>query len=420
MKKFFISMALFLLAGTAGAQNYFPMEVDNRYLYWNEYTSDGNDHNSYSLRWNGIISDTIFEGERFFIFHFFPGDPYFTGTYRNMPLRYDSTDQKIYVLLIDSVMTYMDFNLNDGDTLVQYYPYWDGNIRVVRERIIEPFGDTVMMKGVARNEYVYEDQWLYGDKYGLLWFQKVPVSGLHTYRLIETVQEGDSMIYYTNGYLPQLDITMPDTMASYQYYLEFICDHYYSVKSYSTTWWSISGMTYIDRVEFHSCYVNGNDTITNEVLLANEVSEIDYDIVLNFDQQLISNGYQYYYRFIAYDRALVPQSTAYPQEGYNTIVFALTDISDSETVPEEFGLTQNYPNPFNPSTSISYSLPERSGVRLSVLNTLGEEIAVLVNQVKLAGSYVEKFNAGGLPSGVYFYRLQAGDFVATKKMLLLK
>jgi hypothetical protein len=88
--------------------------------------------------------------------------------------------------------------------------------------------------------------------------------------------------------------------------------------------------------------------------------------------------------------------------------------------PYEFSLSQNYPNPFNPSTTIRYGLPHRSGVRLTVFNTLGQQVALLQNEELDPGFYQVQFNASGLSSGVYFYRLRAGDFVETKRLLLLR
>jgi len=82
-------------------------------------------------------------------------------------------------------------------------------------------------------------------------------------------------------------------------------------------------------------------------------------------------------------------------------------------------LLQDYPNPFNPSTTIKFELPKTSYVRLSVFDILGREVSVLVNERKNAGSYEVKFNGSNFASGVYFYRLQAGSFVQTKKRLLL-
>jgi hypothetical protein len=99
----------------------------------------------------------------------------------------------------------------------------------------------------------------------------------------------------------------------------------------------------------------------------------------------------------------------------------LTGVHDhGSLIPGEYILYQNYPNPFNPSTTIKYSIPELSRVTLKVFNVLGEEVTTLVNEEKIAGNYSIEFNASNLPSGVYFYRLQAGSFTETKKMLILK
>lgn len=96
-------------------------------------------------------------------------------------------------------------------------------------------------------------------------------------------------------------------------------------------------------------------------------------------------------------------------------------VSDHHGVTSEtFELFQNYPNPFNPNTIIKYSLPEDGFVNLAVFNMLGEEIITLVSEEQNIGSYEVEFNATSLPSGIYFYRLQAGSFVETKKMVILK
>jgi hypothetical protein len=92
----------------------------------------------------------------------------------------------------------------------------------------------------------------------------------------------------------------------------------------------------------------------------------------------------------------------------------------SSAGPETFRLEQNYPNPFNPSTTIRYGLAERTHVTLSVFNTLGQVVATLANGEQLAGPHEVKFDGAGLSSGVYFYRLQAGGSVQTKRLVLLR
>jgi hypothetical protein len=95
-------------------------------------------------------------------------------------------------------------------------------------------------------------------------------------------------------------------------------------------------------------------------------------------------------------------------------------ISIEIKVINEYILNQNYPNPFNPSTVITYSIPEASTVTLAVYNVLGKLITTLVNEKQEAGSYSVNFNAAELSNGIYFYRMQTGNFVRTNKMLLLK
>ncbi|MBT8390902.1 MAG: T9SS type A sorting domain-containing protein, partial [Ignavibacteria bacterium] len=96
------------------------------------------------------------------------------------------------------------------------------------------------------------------------------------------------------------------------------------------------------------------------------------------------------------------------------------DVKDTEDNVFTFELNQNYPNPFNPVTMIRYSIPEENFVRLEIINALGETIYQLENSVKSSGTYESVWNAEDIPSGIYFYRLQTGDFVETKKMVLMK
>lgn len=97
-----------------------------------------------------------------------------------------------------------------------------------------------------------------------------------------------------------------------------------------------------------------------------------------------------------------------------------TDIEDETQLPVEFDLSQNHPNPFNPSTVVKYSLPVDGFVNISVYNNLGEKVTVLVDGEVSAGKHSVSFDAANLPSGVYFCRMEAGNFITSRKMLLLK
>ncbi|MBK7500732.1 MAG: T9SS type A sorting domain-containing protein [Ignavibacteriales bacterium] len=111
----------------------------------------------------------------------------------------------------------------------------------------------------------------------------------------------------------------------------------------------------------------------------------------------------------------------------NSVIFGdttriITSVFDDETGDylEEFNISQNYPNPFNPSTKITYNIPQRSNVSLRIYDVLGKEIATLVNEQKEAGTYNIQFDASKLSSGVYIYSIQAGDFLESRKMILMK
>jgi len=147
---------------------------------------------------------------------------------------------------------------------------------------------------------------------------------------------------------------------------------------------------------------------TNLIILeANTTAYIDNDI---------AEGIEYYYRVKAIGN---DNESIYSNE--SSAMCTLTGIDDwTDGIPTEFTLYQNYPNPFNPSTTITYGLPEASNVRLVVYNILGQEVALLVNQILSAGYHEITFNVEGLNSGIYIYKITAGSFTEVRKMILLK
>ena len=110
--------------------------------------------------------------------------------------------------------------------------------------------------------------------------------------------------------------------------------------------------------------------------------------------------------------AIVDTSTVDPVVG----------INESPLIPTKYCLEQNYPNPFNPSTVITYQISELSKVQLKIYDILGRSVTTLVDKLEQAGEYKIQFAASnyGLSSGIYFYRLTAGNYISTKKMLLMK
>jgi len=132
------------------------------------------------------------------------------------------------------------------------------------------------------------------------------------------------------------------------------------------------------------------------------------------------------------DRLDAPLYTGYQMMHPDMPMFAMRAAKAAESrpladnaagasdLPKAFGIEQNYPNPFNPSTTIRFALPRASHVRLNVFNVAGERVATLIDSEAPAGYHTVKLDARGLASGVYFYKIEAGNFTETKKMVLLR
>ncbi len=101
-------------------------------------------------------------------------------------------------------------------------------------------------------------------------------------------------------------------------------------------------------------------------------------------------------------------------------ISSITSIEEKNTTPVGYILHQNYPNPFNPETKISFSLPKSTFVTLEIYNSLGQKVATLINNEMNSGSHKITFNASDLSSGIYYYKMQAGQFQSARKMLLLQ
>ncbi|HEY6192826.1 MAG TPA: T9SS type A sorting domain-containing protein [Bacteroidota bacterium] len=128
----------------------------------------------------------------------------------------------------------------------------------------------------------------------------------------------------------------------------------------------------------------------------------------------VSKGAEYYYKVSASDHAG-------NESGYsNEVNIIVAGVNDQNGIPDRYSLGQNYPNPFNPSSIIEYALPGRGFVSLKVFNMLGVEVATLVQEEESPGYKSIRFDASGLPGGVYLYRLTAGNFTESKKMVLIK
>jgi hypothetical protein len=123
------------------------------------------------------------------------------------------------------------------------------------------------------------------------------------------------------------------------------------------------------------------------------------------DKDLFAGGSKFQYRLKQID---------------NDGSFEYSDVVEVEIVPDQYELSQNYPNPFNPSTTIQFSLPKQSQLKINLYNMLGEQLATIAEGMYESGNHKVTFNASNLPSGTYVYRLESSEFVQVKKMILLK
>jgi len=153
------------------------------------------------------------------------------------------------------------------------------------------------------------------------------------------------------------------------------------------------------------------------------VDSISWQAIRDSNNVTINKAY-FNYRFFYYEGSKGMHNTMYAVNALRSSIIALGGVLSIDTqmpeIPIEFSLSQNYPNPFNPSTRINYTIPLGTKVRLAVYDLLGKEVAVLVDSYKEAGSYTVEFNGTNLPTGVYFYNLQAGKHNSTKKLMLTK
>ena len=186
-----------------------------------------------------------------------------------------------------------------------------------------------------------------------------------------------------------------------------------------------TALTNTDAVNFRAELVNA---ITNQVVGTfdnitynknnlDKYASIDYEV----DCSGITSG-DYYLRLVTsvnsdanYALAnIISDNTTLAKKNFNKVNFTGSEI------PITYELSNNFPNPFNPSTTIRYQIPQDGIVTLKIYDILGSEVATLVNEEKVAGKYEVNFNATSLASGVYIYKIQAGGFISSKKMMLLK
>ena len=176
-----------------------------------------------------------------------------------------------------------------------------------------------------------------------------------------------------------------------------------------------------NEVLWTTCFLQYGDSLVGagSIYLPSAASYTEFTVPFLYNSPLTPDSI--YINFVILDTTLFFTATigSWALVDYLNLSTSV-GVEPSELIQINFALQQNYPNPFNPSTKIKYSIPQSSNVLIKVYDVLGSEVETLVNEEKPIGTYELNWNAANLPSGVYLYRLQAGDFVQTRKMILLR
>jgi hypothetical protein len=164
-------------------------------------------------------------------------------------------------------------------------------------------------------------------------------------------------------------------------------------------WWNSTWTNYHQSTCTYDA--NGNELTGYNTQWSNSSWQpFDYDFIVNV------NGNDYYFNGYAINLSYILVNT--------------TGVLADNNIIKGYSLSQNYPNPFNPSTTISFDLPTKSYVSLKVFDVMGREVATIASEELSAGTYTRQWNASNMSSGIYFYRLQAGNYFESKKLILLK
>jgi uncharacterized lipoprotein YddW (UPF0748 family) len=228
---------------------------------------------------------------------------------------------------------------------------------------------------------------------------------------------GEWEVYPIQGFEGAIIRTNSTDLAAVEYMLDVPFEAYFDVYTYRTpnTPWTKNAK-----------YVIHSDEGDHEILLDQSNLQLKgwhkigtakfsegLKSVITLDNSLLEDG-----KYLVADAVMIMINRKLSPD----VIVSVKDeeMEITQNIPSKFMLEQNYPNPFNPTTSIEFSVPSSEYVSLKVYDVLGNEITSLVNENKAAGNYIVDFNASSLSSGVYFYKISAGNYTETKKMMIIK
>lgn len=401
---------------------YMPLRIGNIYQYIYSYSAQQGYWGDFKVHiaYGKVLSDTLINNYKYYLYSIDDSVHWY---------RYSKEDNKLFELLSGNDLIYMDFNLATGDTfthLNNYYP------AVIFEGDTTLFGYNLSFKGfrqtlgpsVFRREH-------FAKGLGIFQYYQEGILPPRPKTIISLIMAilNDSTgntYFYTNHFKPEISLTPITKISSNLFNLNFTVKHKYNIYPAPPPFpWS--EINFIDSVKFISYYSKEDSVINLPIVISNRVGIYgQYEVNTLVDSMLLRNGFTFNYKIFARDKGLISETSTSPDSGYYQCVWDFNTSVGNETQPVEvFELHQNYPNPFNPSTVIGYQLPVAGDVTLKVYDVLGREVATLVDEFKDAGYHKVEFNVAQvsrpeLASGIYFYRLRTGNYIATKKMVVVR
>jgi len=415
MNKYSVLFAViiyFFVSGETFTQNFFPIGIDDELQelsYYYHYSSMGGSYTELSYPAFNISDSVIYQQKVYY-------------KYKNKYLAYDSTAQKLFIYLSGNSYLAADFNLPTGSTQVLYYSgiprVWKSN--GITYEIILGFIRKIFTMSSDTN-YFHEPSGYFNEN----WMVKIveDIGPYYDYYYMSRIgmDETESITSKHTIIFARIDT------AEFNFYnqgiqlVEPVRDRYISEFPYILPLDVTNPITGLIS-EFSSEF----NIFRNDNLISSRTFNIDTSTFLGFiniQPEELREGDKIQFKCILEDFSIFNNIRVTPDSGYYTF-YVLPDtanqVKNEINKVSHFSLSQNFPNPFNPTTNIQYSTGMRQFVTLKVYDVLGNEVSTLVNEEKPAGSYLVEFYGSNLASGIYFYQLKAGNFTATKKLILLK
>lgn len=411
MKKI-ISVLVIILwhSGILLAQDYFPLNSSYRnciLTHRSAHCHGGIFYSTDAYHNGGVIKDTIIEDKKFFQFQF--GDEV-------KLLHYNSEAQSLYIHSAfegrDTILKAFDFSLDVGEKDT----FWFNNSLIGGWSVFQLVTKSIVnVNGVNKFYLEYSDyaerKVKFIEDLGLIENTYWRYSGLCEYDVKETLISAinDSVVY--NRIYLWIDSTnlitdTPINLFPFHFKVNF------------SSW---SQPIQLDTFQVEVNLIRNDSVILSSIY---EIQKDSFSVLIPLDSSILKVNDTIAYRVYVTDSSIFHNKEYFPYYEYGLknikILNPITNIREQRNNPNGFFISQNYPNPYNPSTTIVYSVPERTRVSIKVFDLLGREVKTLVNEEKSAGNYKVEFNSSGLPSGIYFYRMETEKFSGTKKLILLK